>query len=89
MAFDAVHFFTRIIAARLAHFGGFDGLTIQNRGTGFRVFANANPNFNAQLTVQAFKGAIIAPQLKVIKNRFPRREIVRQHPPGAAALRPP
>src|SRR3712207_9496553 len=59
--------------------------SVRYAGAGLRVPLQANPHALAQGGVHPLPGAVQAPGAEVMVDGIPRREVVRQQPPGAAA----
>src|SRR5262249_51410748 len=66
-------------------FGGLDLLPIDNPRTGLAPFARGHPHIAPQQVVQARPGPVLTPATKVVIDYLPRRAVVRQQPPRAAA----
>src|SRR5918999_3391448 len=70
-----------------SHARGLDRLGVHYRGAGVRVPAEAPPQPLAQLGVQTFPCPVDAPSSEPVVDALPGREILRQQPPWAAALK--
>ncbi len=69
-----------------AHAGRLDRLAVDYARAGLRVSSEVNPHPLAQRPVHPFPGAVEAPSSEVVVDGLPRREVVGQKPPGAAAF---
>src|SRR3712207_3594657 len=59
--------------------------SVRYAGAGLRVPVQANPHALALGGVHPLPGAVQAPGAEVMVDGLPRREVMRQQPPGAAA----
>jgi hypothetical protein len=66
-------------------FRRFDGLAIDNGGTGFGFTPNREAQLLTQSGVNAFPGPVDAPLAKIVVNRRPGWQIMRRQPPRTAA----
>src|ERR1700739_171368 len=78
-------FFSRVVPAYAASVGGLHRLTIEDGGTRLRLAALECAKRPPQDLVHTLPRAVEAPTPIVAVYRFPGREIVRHHAPGAAA----
>src|SRR4051794_25778865 len=86
MAFSALDLLAAIIASLLSsHAGALDRLRIDNTRGGLRITPKTDPQALADGCVESLPGTIDAPEAKVMVDGLPRREVVRQQAPGAAA----
>src|SRR5438552_4654020 len=89
MPLPALDLLSAIIAARgSTHSRGLDGLRVDNPGTGLRLPTGANADETAQRIVQAPPEPFQTPQTKVMVNRFPARQVMREQVPRASAAQP-
>src|SRR5690349_22575739 len=85
MAFAATNFLGRIIAACATLFTGAHGLAIHDGTAGLRFATHGSPHPGPHGVVD-FLPCAVAPALpEVVINGSPRRQIMRQKLPGAAA----
>src|SRR5215207_6791468 len=86
VAFSALDLLAAIIASLLSsHAGALDRLRIDNTRGGLRITPKTDPQALADGCVEPLPGTIDAPEAKVMVDGLPRREVVRQQAPGAAA----
>src|SRR5438105_4783899 len=78
-------FFPRVVALGSAGFGRLHRLAV-NHGSAGRFLAMVGlTQVHPQNVVDSLPHTAVAPRIEVVRYRLPRREVVRQHPPGAAA----
>jgi len=65
-------------------FGGLDGLAIQDRSTGFRLFVDRTAYLPSQRVMDALPCAVQAPGAEIAVHRLPRRQVVWQGSPLAS-----
>src|ERR1051326_3461019 len=82
-AFDALG---RVVADLPAMRVGLDALAVQDRGGGLAALAFLRAHFGSEQIVEDFPNAIPGPFPKHVVDRFPRRKVDGQEPPGNAAL---
>src|SRR5262249_4281566 len=78
-------FFPRVVALGPAGLGGLDRLAVDHGGAGRRLAAIHLAHILAQDVVDLLPDAGVPPGVEVVGDRLPRRVVVGQHPPGAAA----
>jgi site-specific DNA recombinase len=69
-----------------AHPGGLGRLAVHDPRARFGISAEPLPQAAAQDAVQSFPNPVEPPPPEVVKDGLPGREVLRQHPPLAAAL---
>src|SRR5437588_20703 len=84
MAFATVELLAAVRTALLATLGGLDRLTVDGGNVGRRWAAGLDTNLFAQAVEEPLPGAIAGPPLEIVVNGSPRREVVRECPPGSA-----
>src|SRR6516162_4051668 len=78
-------FFPRVVAPGTAALGRLDRLAVDHGGAGRRLAVVHPPHVGPQDVVDLLPQAPVPPGVEVIGNGLPRREVVGEHPPGAAA----
>ena len=81
MALAALDLFARVVTAFIRQLGRFHRLGIQARRTRLRVTPRRLPDFASQVIIPIDEPVGVAPFAKVVVNRLPSREIVRQQAP--------
>src|SRR3954447_4271273 len=79
-------FFPRVVALRPARFGGLDGLAVDDAGRGGFLLALDGAEVDPQGVVDLLEEPLVPPGVEVVADQAPGREVVRQHPPGAATF---
>src|SRR5262245_20179475 len=77
-------FFPRVVALGAAGLGGLDGLAVDDGPAGGVLFALEAAEVDPQDVVDLLEEALVPPGVEVVADQAPGREVVRQHPPGAA-----
>src|SRR5262245_59534138 len=85
MPLAAVNLLVRILAMRSPLLGGLDALAVDDPHAGARLPAGAAADPVAQGVVDLGPGAVVAPLVEVVVASAPWGEVMRHHPPGAAA----
>src|SRR5436305_7766594 len=87
MALAAPHLLAAICPAFLAAQRRLDRLAAEHRGAGVVRAPGLGAGQGAKDVEQLLPGATLVPVLEVVVHRPPRREVVRQGPPGASLAR--
>ena len=73
-----------VVAVRPAHRGRLDRLAVDDRHAGRWLPAGGDTHLLTQFLEQLFPGPVPLPPLRVVVDRLPGGEVMRQTPPGAA-----
>src|SRR5215207_7668304 len=84
MAFATVNLLAAVRATLLAALGRLDRLAVDGGNVGRRRTPGLSADLLPQGVEQTLPGAIAGPPLEVVVDGLPRREVVRQRPPGSA-----
>jgi hypothetical protein len=87
VALSALHLLGSVVTTLVpTHSGGLDRLAIHYGRAGLRVSVEADSHTLAQGGMHPLPGAVQTPGAEVVVDGLPRREVVWQQSPGAAAL---
>src|SRR5215469_2461298 len=85
MPFAPFDFLACVIAARATQTNGFDTLAVDDACTWLRFTAHLCTRLLTQCGMKPFPQTLLPPQTKIVIDRFPGRQIVRQQAPCASA----
>jgi hypothetical protein len=80
-----INAFGTIVATNTTDTGRPDRLAVDDARARLRLAANADAEVLAEQLVNVLPSPVQSPQAKVVICRLPRRELVREQPPGTAA----
>src|ERR1700722_1012989 len=85
MPLAAIDFLAGIIAVHASPFGCFHRLAVHTSRARLAFPSDSFPHISSQLIMNPLPVAVLPPNTEIMVSDFPRRQIVRQHPPCSAA----